>query len=69
MSKVPEFLENQEKPEFLEIPEKPEVPGVPGVPGVPRVPGVPGVPPRFRGETYNCCISLANTSSFMSKGA
>ncbi len=57
MSKVPEFLENQEKPEFLEIPEKPEVPGV------------PGVPPRFRGETYNCCISLANTSSFMSKGA
>lgn len=63
MSKVPEFLENQEKPEFLEIPEKPEVPGVP------RVPGVPGVPPRFRGETYNCCISLANTSSFMSKGA
>lgn len=60
MSKVPEFLENQEKTEFLEIPEKPEVPGVPGV---------PGVPPRFRGETYNCCISLANTSSFMSKGA
>ena len=60
MSKVPEFLENQEKPEFLKIPEKPEVPGVPGV---------PGVPPRFRGETYNCCISLANTSSFMSKGA
>ena len=60
MSKVPEFLENQEKPEFLEIPEKPEVPGVPGV---------TGVPPRFRGETYNCCISLANTSSFMSKGA
>lgn len=57
MSKVPEFLENQEKPEFLEIPEKP------------KVPGVPGVPPRFRGETYNCCISLANTSSFMSKGA
>lgn len=57
MSKVPEFLENQEKTEFLEIPEKPEVPGV------------PGVPPRFRGETYNCCISLANTSSFMSKGA
>lgn len=57
MSKVPEFLENQEKPEFLEIPEKPEVSGV------------PGVPPRFRGETYNCCISLANTSSFMSKGA
>lgn len=57
MSKVPEFLENQEKPEFLEIPEKPEVPEV------------PGVPPRFRGETYNCCISLANTSSFMSKGA
>lgn len=57
MSKVPEFLENQEKPEFLEIPEEPEVPGV------------PGVPPRFRGETYNCCISLANTSSFMSKGA
>lgn len=57
MSKVPEFLENQEKPEFLEIPEKPEVPGV------------PGVPLRFRGETYNCCISLANTSSFMSKGA
>ena len=57
MSKVPEFLENQEKPEFLELPEKPEVPGV------------PGVPPRFRGETYNCCISLANTSSFMSKGA
>lgn len=54
MSKVPEFLENQEKPEFLEIPEKPEV---------------TGVPPRFRGETYNCCISLANTSSFMSKGA
>ena len=54
MSKVPEFLENQEKQEFLEIPEKPEV---------------PGVPPRFRGETYNCCISLANTSSFMSKGA
>ena len=63
MSKVPEFLENQEKPEFLEIPEKPEVPGVPGVPAV------PGVPPRFRGETYNCCIRLANTSSFMSKGA
>lgn len=63
MSKVPEFLENQEKPEFLEIPEKP------AVPGVPEVPGVPGVPPRFRGETYNCCISLANTSSFMSKGA
>ncbi len=60
MSKVPEFLENQEKTEFLEIPEKPKVPGVPGV---------PGVPPRFRGETYNCCISLANTSSFMSKGA
>ena len=60
MSKVPEFLENQEKPEFLEIPEKPKVPGVPGV---------PGVPPRFRDETYNCCISLANTSSFMSKGA
>ena len=60
MSKVPEFLENQEKTEFLEIPEKPEVPGVPAV---------PGVPPRFRGETYNCCISLANTSSFMSKGA
>lgn len=60
MSKVPEFLENQEKPEFLEIPEKPEVP---------EVPEVPGVPPRFRGETYNCCISLANTSSFMSKGA
>lgn len=60
MSKVPEFLENQEKTEFLEIPEKPAVPGVPGV---------PGVPPRFRGETYNCCISLANTSSFMSKGA
>lgn len=60
MSKVPEFLENQEKPEFLEIPEKPAVPGVPEV---------PGVPPRFRGETYNCCISLANTSSFMSKGA
>ena len=60
MSKVPEFLANQEKPEFLEIPEKPKVPGVPGV---------PGVPPRFRGETYNCCISLANTSSFMSKGA
>lgn len=57
MSKVPEFLENQEKPEFLEIPEKPEVLGV------------PEVPPRFRGETYNCCISLANTSSFMSKGA
>lgn len=57
MSKVPEFLENQEKPEFLEIPEKP------------KVPGVPGVPPRFRGETYNCCISLANTSSFISKGA
>lgn len=57
MSKVPEFLENQEKPEFLEIPEKP------------AVPGIPGVPPRFRGETYNCCISLANTSSFMSKGA
>lgn len=57
MSKVPEFLENQEKPEFLEIPEKPEVPEI------------PGVPPRFRGETYNCCISLANTSSFMSKGA
>lgn len=57
MSKVPEFLENQEKPEFLEIPEEPEVPGV------------LGVPPRFRGETYNCCISLANTSSFMSKGA
>lgn len=57
MSKVPEFLENQEKTEFLEIPEKP------------KVPGVPGVPPRFRGETYNCCISLANTSSFMSKGA
>lgn len=57
MSKVPEFLENQEKPEFLEIPEKP------------AVPGVPGVPPRFRGETYNCCISLANTSSFISKGA
>ena len=57
MSKVPESLENQEKPEFLEIPEKPEVSGV------------PGVPPRFRGETYNCCISLANTSSFMSKGA
>ena len=54
MSKVPEFLENQEKPEFLEVP---------------GVPGVPGVPPRFRGETYNCCISLANTSSFMSKGA
>lgn len=54
MSKVPEFLENQEKPEFLEIPEKPKV---------------PEVPPRFRGETYNCCISLANTSSFMSKGA
>lgn len=54
MSKVPEFLENQEKTEFLEIPEKPEV---------------PGVPPRFRVETYNCCISLANTSSFMSKGA
>ena len=51
MSKVPEFLENQEKTE------------------VPGVPGVPGVPPRFRGETYNCCISLANTSSFMSKGA
>ena len=51
MSKVPEFLENQEKPEFLEVP------------------GVPGVPPRFRGETYNCCISLATTSSFMSKGA
>lgn len=63
MSKVPEFLENQEKPEFLEIPEKP------AVPGVPEVPGIPGVPPRFRGETYNCCISLANTSSFMSKGA
>ena len=63
MSKVPEFLENQEKPEFLEIPEKP------AVPGVPEVPGVTGVPPRFRGETYNCCISLANTSSFMSKGA
>ena len=63
MSKVPEFLENQEKTEFLEIPEKPKVPEVPGVPGV------PGVPPRFRGETYNCCISLANTSSFMSKGA
>ena len=63
MSKVPEFLENQEKTEFLEIPEKP------AVPGVPEVPGVPGVPPRFRGETYNCCISLANTSSFMSKGA
>ena len=63
MSKVPEFLENQENPDFLEIPEKPEVPEVPGVPGV------PGVPPRFRGETYNCCISLANTSSFMSKGA
>lgn len=63
MSKVPEFLENQEKPEFLEIPEKP------AVPGVPEVPEVPGVPPRFRGETYNCCISLANTSSFMSKGA
>ena len=60
MSKVPEFLENQEKPEFLEIPEKPAVPGVPAI---------PGVPPRFRGETYNCCISLANTSSFMSKGA
>ena len=60
MSKVPEFLENQEKTEFLEIPEKPKVPGVPAV---------PGVPPRFRGETYNCCISLANTSSFMSKGA
>lgn len=60
MSKVPEFLENQEKTEFLEIPEKPKVP---------EVPGVPGVPPRFRGETYNCCISLANTSSFMSKGA
>ena len=60
MSKVPEFLENQEKTEFLEIPEKPKVPGVPGV---------PGVPPRLRGETYNCCISLANTSSFMSKGA
>ena len=57
MSKVPEFLENQEEPEFLEIPEKP------------KVPEVPGVPPRFRGETYNCCISLANTSSFMSKGA
>lgn len=57
MSKVPEFLENQEKPEFLEIPEKP------------KVLEVPGVPPRFRGETYNCCISLANTSSFMSKGA
>ena len=57
MSKVPEFLENQEKTEFLEIPEKPEVPEI------------PGVPPRFRGETYNCCISLANTSSFMSKGA
>ena len=57
MSKVPESLENQEKPEFLEIPEKP------------KVPEVPGVPPRFRGETYNCCISLANTSSFMSKGA
>ncbi len=57
MSKVPEFLENQEKTEFLEIPEKP------------KVPEVPGVPPRFRGETYNCCISLANTSSFMSKGA
>ena len=57
MSKVPEFLENQEKPEFLEIPEKP------------KVPEIPGVPPRFRGETYNCCISLANTSSFMSKGA
>ena len=57
MSKVPEFLENQEKPEFLEIPEKP------------KVPEMPGVPPRFRGETYNCCISLANTSSFMSKGA
>ncbi len=57
MSKVPEFLENQEKAEFLEIPEKP------------KVPEVPGVPPRFRGETYNCCISLANTSSFMSKGA
>ena len=63
MSKVPEFLENQEKPEFLEIPEKPKVLEVPGVPGV------PGVPPRFLGETYNCCISLANTSSFMSKGA
>ena len=57
MSKVPEFLANQEKPEFLEIPEKP------------KVLEVPGVPPRFRGETYNCCISLANTSSFMSKGA
>ena len=57
MSKVPEFLENQEKTEFLEIPEKP------------KVLEVPGVPPRFRGETYNCCISLANTSSFMSKGA
>ena len=57
MSKVPEFLENQEKTEFLEIPEKP------------KVPEVPGVPPRFRGETYNCCISLENTSSFMSKGA
>lgn len=57
MSKVPEFLENQEKTEFLEIPEKP------------KVPEIPGVPPRFRGETYNCCISLANTSSFMSKGA
>lgn len=57
MSKVPEFLENQEKTEFLEIPEKP------------KVPEFPGVPPRFRGETYNCCISLANTSSFMSKGA
>ena len=57
MSKVPEFLENQEKTEFLEIPEKP------------KVPEIPGVPPCFRGETYNCCISLANTSSFMSKGA
>ena len=57
MSKVPEFLENQEKTEFLEIPEKP------------KVPEIPGVPPRFSGETYNCCISLANTSSFMSKGA
>ena len=57
MSKVPEFLENQEKTEFLEIPEKP------------KVPEIPGVPPRFRGETYNCCISLANTSTFMSKGA
>ena len=47
-------------PEFLENQEKPEFL---------EIPEKPGVPPRFRGETYNCCISLANTSSFMSKGA